>query len=54
MHSLRHSFVSMLADAGIAEDIRRKLTGHASTLVHSKYSHHGEALETAIASLPAL
>ena len=54
MHSLRHSFASMLANAGVAEDVRRKLTGHASTLVHAKYSHHAEALETAIGSLPAL
>lgn len=54
MHSLRHSFASMLANAGVAEDVRRKLTGHASTLVHAKYSHHTEALETAIGSLPAL
>lgn len=54
MHSLRHSFATMLANAGIPEDVRRKLAGHASTLVHSKYSHHGEALETAIASLPKL
>jgi integrase len=54
MHSLRHSFASMLANAGIAEDVRRKLTGHASSLVHSKYSHHTTALETAIESLPTL
>jgi integrase len=54
MHSLRHSFASMLADAGIAEDVRRKLTGHASSLVHAKYSHHTTALETAIESLPNL
>jgi integrase len=54
MHSLRHSFASMLADAGIAEDVRRKLTGHSSSLVHAKYSHHTTALETAIESLPTL
>lgn len=54
MHSLRHSFATMLANAGVAEDVRRKLTGHASTLVHAKYSHHTESLETAIGSLPAL
>jgi len=54
MHSLRHSFASMLANAGVAEDVRRKLTGHASTLVHARYSHHAEALETAIGSLPSL
>jgi integrase len=52
MHSLRHSFATMLANAGIPEDVRRKLTGHASKLVHSKYSHHSEALDAAIASLP--
>jgi integrase len=54
MHSLRHSFASMLADNGVAEDVRRKLTGHASTLVHARYSHHDEALTAAVASLPSL
>jgi integrase len=54
MHSLRHSFASMLADAGIAEDVRRKLTGHSSSLVHAKYSHHTTALKTAIELLPTL
>jgi integrase len=54
MHSLRHSFASMLADAGVAEDVRRKLTGHASALVHARYSHHEAALTRAVAALPEL
>lgn len=52
MHSLRHSFATLLADSGVAEDVRRKLTGHASSLVHSKYSHHAQALDDAVATLP--
>ncbi|MFZ9938156.1 MAG: tyrosine-type recombinase/integrase [Luteolibacter sp.] len=52
MHSLRHSFASMLADAGVAEDVRRKLTGHGSRLVHARYSHHADALERAVEALP--
>ena len=52
-HSLRHSFTTWLAEADIHSDIRRKLTGHHSESVHGKYSHHDEALNRAIASLPS-
>ena len=30
-HALRHTFVSSLANAGVAPDIRQKLAGHSST-----------------------
>lgn len=29
-HSLRHGFVSVMANAGVAQELRQKLTGHAS------------------------
>jgi integrase len=55
-HSLRHSFTSALANAGVAPELRQKLTGHADDKSHAIYSHHefatiAEALER-IARLP--
>jgi integrase len=53
-HSLRHGFVSGLANAGIAPDIRQKLAGHASASTHRIYTHHEiETLRGAIAKLPS-
>lgn len=53
-HSLRHSFTSWLADADIHADVRQKLTGHSSSSVHAKYTHHDASLARAIATLPDL
>lgn len=53
-HSLRHSFTSWLADADIHADVRQKLTGHSSSGVHAKYTHHDAALDRAVGALPAL
>lgn len=53
-HSLRHSFTSWLADADVHADVRQKLTGHSSSGVHAKYTHHDEALDRAVGSLPTL
>lgn len=39
-HALRHSFTSALANAGVAPEIRMKLTGHKSAVVHRGYTHH--------------
>ena len=39
-HSLRHSFTSALANAGVPAEIRQKLTGHADAKAHAVYSHH--------------
>lgn len=38
-HSLRHSFSSALANAGVSQEIRMKLTGHSSSDIHAKYTH---------------
>ncbi len=51
-HSLRHSFASWLADADVHSDVRKKLTGHKSDGIHAGYTHHDEALERAVESLP--
>jgi integrase len=54
-HSLRHTFVSALANAGIHPDIRQKLAGHADERVHKTYSHHEiETLRQAVEKLPRL
>jgi integrase len=54
-HSLRHSFSSALANAGISADVRMKLTGHKSVDVHRRYTHIELApLKEAIATLPSL
>ena len=39
-HSLSHSFNSALANAGVAQEVRQKLTGHASAAMNARYTHH--------------
>ena len=54
-HSLRHSFNSALANAGVAQEIRQKLTGHTTAAMNAKYTHHElDALRAAVAALPGL
>lgn len=54
-HSLRHSFNSTMANAGVSQEIRQKLTGHASAEMNARYTHHElEPLRAAIATLPRL
>jgi integrase len=54
-HSLRHSFNSALANAGVSQEMRQKLTGHASAKINSKYTHlEIEGLRAAVGSIPAL
>lgn len=38
-HSLRHSFVSAMSNAGVSSETRQKLTGHLDAKTHSKYTH---------------
>jgi integrase len=52
-HSLRHSFSSLLANAGIPEETRMALTGHTTRQVHQIYTHRQLAtLRDAVAVLP--
>jgi integrase len=39
-HSLRHSFTSALANAGVPPEVRQKLTGHLDDKSHAIYTHH--------------
>jgi integrase len=52
-HSLRHSFSSILANAGVAPEVRMALTGHTSPDTHRIYTHHELArLRDAVNVLP--
>lgn len=54
-HSLRHSFSSILANAGVSEERRMALTGHSTRDMHQRYSHHDlERLRDAVALLPTI
>ncbi len=54
-HALRHSFASGLANAGVAQELRMKLTGHTTESVHRGYTHHElQNLREAVAKLPGL
>jgi integrase len=54
-HSLRHSFNSAMANAGIALEVRQRLTGHSSADMNKVYTHHEiESLRAAVAVIPSL
>lgn len=54
-HSLRHSFNSALANAGVNQEIRQLLTGHASETMNTLYTHTEiETIRRAIEHLPRL
>jgi len=38
-HSLRHSFVSRLANADVSADVRKAMAGHDSDEAHARYTH---------------
>jgi len=38
-HSLRHSFISRLANAEVPADIRKQIVGHSSDDIHRRYTH---------------
>jgi integrase len=54
-HSLRHTAVSLLKDAGIPEAVVMELVGHDSQQMSVHYTHVGfDALARAAAALPDL
>jgi site-specific recombinase XerD len=54
-HSLRHTFVSDLANSGLNPEIRRKLTGHKTASVHDLYTHfEHETFRAAVHAIPGL
>jgi integrase len=51
-HSLRHGFVSSMANAGVSKELRMKLAGHTTEAVAAGYTHHeAQVLRTAIESI---
>ncbi|MGA1123667.1 MAG: tyrosine-type recombinase/integrase [Chthoniobacterales bacterium] len=54
-HSLRHSAVSLMKNAGISPEIVRDIIGHESAAVSSIYTHIShEAKASALSAMPAL
>jgi integrase len=52
-HSLRHGFVSCLANSGVPEEIRMALAGHTSREMGQRYTHRELAIyRDAVAVLP--
>lgn len=52
-HSLRHSAVTIMREAGEPQSVTMAIAGHTSTATHDLYTQHGEgALKHAVASLP--
>lgn len=53
-HSLRHSFITWLAEADVHSDVRQALSAHSSASIHANYTHHDESLKKAVGTLPEL
>jgi integrase len=54
-HSLRHSFNSAMANAGVSSEVRQKLTGHSSAKMNAQYTHHElEELRIAVSVIPSI
>ena len=54
-HSLRHSFISRLANANISADVRKSIAGHSSDAAHNRYVHlELDTQRRAIDGLPSL
>lgn len=53
-HSLRHTYVSFMANKGVDKEIRKKLAGH-TTDVHDRYTHlELETLRAALKGFPSV
>lgn len=51
-HSLRHGFVSSMANAGVSKELRMKLAGHTTEAVADGYTHHeAEVLRRAVEAI---
>lgn len=54
-HSLRHGFVSGLANKGVIPERRRAITGHKTEREHGRYTHHEiQVLREEINKLPPI
>lgn len=54
-HSLRHTCISAMANAGVAEELRMEIVGQETGAVHKGYTHHeSERLRNAITAIPGI
>ena len=54
-HSLRHTFNSGLANAGVDQKLRMAMTGHESISINDRYTHHEvEVMRKGLKKLPGL
>ena len=54
-HSLRHTFVSLSANAGVPLPVVQSIVGHCSTAMTRHYYHENlDALRSAVASIPEI
>ena len=54
-HSLRHTFVSFAANAGVPLHVVQSIVGHESTAMTRHYYHENlDALKSAVAAIPTL
>ena len=54
-HSLRHTFVSLSANAGVPLPVVQSIVGHTSTAMTRHYYHENlDALRSAVTSIPAI
>lgn len=52
-HSLRHTFISLMANIGVSEELRMRLAGHTSE-VHQRYTHiETKTMKKALKKFPA-
>jgi hypothetical protein len=55
VHSLRHTFVSLAANAGVPLPVVQSIVGHSSTAMTRHYYHENEdVLRQAVAAIPAI
>ncbi len=53
-HALGHSFNSAMANAGVSQELRQRLTGHASKAINDRYTHTNlETLRKGVESVPS-
>lgn len=54
-HSLRHTFISAMANAGVSKELRMEIVGQTTGSVHKVYTHHeAERLRSAITTIPGI
>jgi integrase len=54
-HSLRHTCISAMANAGVDQELRMEIVGQETDAIHKGYTHHErERLRSAISAIPGI